>query len=49
LGDMSAGKISAYSHGDVPWIWTPDLKEISYESVFYRTPEYSVRDYGEED
>jgi uncharacterized phage-associated protein len=20
LGDMSAGKISAYSHGDVPWI-----------------------------
>jgi hypothetical protein len=49
LWDMNASKISKYSHWDVPWIWTPDQKEISYEAVFYRTPQYSVRNYDDED
>jgi len=43
LGDMNAAKMCEYSKGDIPWIGT-DFKEIiKYESVFYRTPEYSVR------
>jgi uncharacterized phage-associated protein len=49
LWNMNAGKISDYSHGDVPWIWTEDQKEISYEAVFYRTSQYSVRNYDDED
>lgn len=45
LGDMSACQISDYSHGDVPWVVTEDGKEIAYQSVFYRLPPYSVREY----
>ena len=48
LWDMSSNKIKEYSHGDLPWYMTPDKKEIPYESVFYRTAQYSVRDYPEE-
>lgn len=48
LSDMNAARISEYSHNDVPWLTTDDGKIIDYESVFYRTPEYSVRFYGEE-
>ncbi|HPR18778.1 MAG TPA: DUF4065 domain-containing protein [Candidatus Cloacimonadota bacterium] len=44
LGDMNASQISEYSHGDVPWLTTEDGKIIDYESVFYRTTPYSVRD-----
>jgi len=44
LSDMNAGQISEYSHQDVPWLTTEDLKIIDYESVFYRTPAYSRRD-----
>ena len=47
LSDMNATEISNYSHGDVPWITTEEGKEIEYEAVFYRTQEYSVRDYGD--
>jgi len=47
LSDMNAKQISDYSHGDVPWVTTEDGKKIEYEAVFYRTPTYSVRDYGE--
>lgn len=47
LSDMNAKQISDYSHKDVPWITTEEGKIIDYESVFYRTPEYSVRDYGD--
>lgn len=49
LSDMNAARISEYSHKDVPWLTTEDGDIISYESVFYRTPEYSVRKYDEED
>jgi DNA-binding XRE family transcriptional regulator/uncharacterized phage-associated protein len=45
LSDKNANQISDYSHNDVPWITTEDGKPINYESVFYRTKEYSVRSY----
>ena len=48
LSDKSATELSEYSHKDVPWIGTPDGKIISYESVFYRTPETSVRIYTDD-
>ncbi|MDO9578741.1 MAG: DUF4065 domain-containing protein [Candidatus Cloacimonadales bacterium] len=44
LADMNASQISEYSHGDVPWLTAEDGKIIEYESVFYRTAPYSVRD-----
>jgi transcriptional regulator with XRE-family HTH domain len=48
LSDMNAAQMSDYSHGDVPWLTTEDGKVIEYESVFYRTPPYSVREYSED-
>ncbi len=48
LSDMNAAQISEYSHNDVPWLTTEDQKSIEYEAVFYRTPPYSVREYGED-
>jgi len=49
LSGMNASTISAYSHQDVPWIVTPEQKRIDYESVFYRTPAYSVREYSDDE
>lgn len=46
LSDMNATQISEYSHKDVPWMTTEEGQKIEYEAVFYRTPEYSVREYG---
>lgn len=46
LSDMNAIQISEYSHNDVPWLTTDEGKIIPYESVFYRTPPYSVRNYN---
>jgi transcriptional regulator with XRE-family HTH domain len=48
LSDLSARQISDYSHGDVPWKATPEGGIIDYESVFYRTSAYSVREYEDE-
>jgi len=48
LSDMNASQISEYSHNDVPWLTTNEGKIIPYESVFYRTTPYSVRNYGNE-
>lgn len=45
LSGMNAATISEYSHQDVPWVVTPERQKIDYESVFYRTPAYSVREY----
>ncbi len=45
LSDMNATQISDYSHEDVPWLTTEDNEVIEYESVFYRTSIYSVREY----
>jgi transcriptional regulator with XRE-family HTH domain len=47
LSDMNAIQISEYSHNDVPWLTTENEKEIEYESVFYRTAPYSVREYSD--
>jgi transcriptional regulator with XRE-family HTH domain len=44
LSDMNARQISEYSHKDVPWLSAEMETVIDYEAVFYRTPEYSVRD-----
>lgn len=48
LSDMNASQISDYSHNDVPWLTTESGKVIEYESVFYRTLPYSVREYNED-
>ena len=48
FSNINAKQISEYSHNDVPWLTTSDGKVIEYESVFYRTPEYSVREYPDE-
>ena len=47
LSDMNAREISDYSHNDVPWLTTEEGKIIEYEAVFYRTPDYSVREHDE--
>ena len=44
MSDMNASQISEHSHNDVPWLTTDDGDIIEYESVFYRTAPYSVRD-----
>jgi transcriptional regulator with XRE-family HTH domain len=46
LSDMNANQISEYSHNDIPWLTTGSGEFIEYESVFYRTPLYSVREYS---
>lgn len=48
LSDMNASQISEYSHNDVPWLTTENEEIIEYESVFYRTAPYSVRQYDED-
>lgn len=48
LSDKTAKQISEYSHGDVPWQVTEDQEVIDYETVFYRTPPYSVRNSQDE-
>jgi transcriptional regulator with XRE-family HTH domain len=49
LGEMNAQQLSEYSHRDVPWMSAVEGKPIEYEMVFYRTPEYSVRAYPEDE
>ena len=48
LSDYNATQISEYSHNDVPWLTTENGKDIEYESVFYRTAPYSVREYSDD-
>lgn len=48
LSDMNASQISEFSHNDVPWMTTENHGIIEYESVFYRTPSYSVREYDKD-
>ena len=45
LSDKSATELSDYSHKDIPWITASEGHPISYESVFYRTKNTSVREY----
>jgi transcriptional regulator with XRE-family HTH domain len=48
LSDKSAKELSEYSHTDVPWQVHKPGEIISYESVFYRDPEHSVKNYEDE-
>lgn len=48
LSDKNATEVSEYSHEDVPWLTTDEGEQIEYESVFYRTLPYSVRNYSED-
>ena len=47
--NKTAKEISDFSHKDIPWIGTKDREVIAYDSVFYRTPETSVREYDDAD
>lgn len=49
LSDMNAKQISEFSHNDVPWLTTDEGRVIPYESVFYRTTPYSVRQLTDSD
>lgn len=48
LSSKDAATLTNYSHEDMPWKMAQDKERIDYESVFYRTPAYSVRSYHEE-
>ncbi len=48
LANKNAQELTKYSHGDVPWRVHKDGDIISYESVFYRDQEHSVRNYEDE-
>ncbi|MDD3734956.1 MAG: DUF4065 domain-containing protein [Candidatus Pacebacteria bacterium] len=48
LADKNAQELTKYSHSDVPWRVHKDGDIISYESVFYRDQEHSVRNYEDE-
>jgi transcriptional regulator with XRE-family HTH domain len=43
LSDMNGARIAEYSHKDVPWLAAAEGEVLDYESVFYRTREYSAR------
>lgn len=49
LSDLTATQLSNLSHKDVPWVSAENGKPLDYESVFYRTPETSVREYDDTD
>lgn len=48
LSGKSAKELSDYSHDDVPWKIHKQGEKISYESVFYRDYEHSVKSYEDE-
>lgn len=47
LAHLYSDEISEYSHGDIPWRLANDGETLNYEAVFYREPEYSVREYDD--
>ena len=48
LSEKNANELSNYSHNDVPWKVHKSGEIISYESVFYRDQDHSVRNYEDE-
>ncbi len=48
LSDKNANELTEYSHSDIPWQVHKNGEIISYESVFYRDTDHSVRDYEDE-
>lgn len=49
FSDLTANQLTNLSHKDVPWVTAENGKPLDYESVFYRTPETSVREYDNTD
>lgn len=47
LADKDAAEIENYVHEDIPWRSAQDGKPLSYESVFYRGEQHSVRSYAD--
>lgn len=48
LADKNARELTEYAHSDTPWLVHKDGEIISYETVFYRDHEHSVRNYEDE-
>ena len=48
ISHFRSKEASEYSHGDLPWKIARDGGELNYEAVFYRDPEYSVREYDDD-
>ena len=48
LAWKNATELSEYSHSDTPWRVHKIGEEISYETVFYRDDDHSVRNYEDE-
>lgn len=48
LADKNARELTEYAHSDTPWLVHKDGEIISYETVFYRDLEHSVRNYEDE-
>lgn len=48
LADKNARELTEYAHSDTPWLVHKDGEIISYETVFYRDHEHSVRNYENE-
>ena len=46
--DKNATEMKELSHRDVPYIGAEDQQPIEYEAVFYRTDEFSQRNYEDE-
>ncbi len=44
LSHMNGSETEMYSHGDIPWRCAQHRQVIPYESVFYRSEKYSVRE-----
>ena len=45
--DRTAKELSEMTHRDIPWQVVDFKENIDYEFAFYRTDEFSVREYGE--
>ena len=48
LSWKNAKELSEYSHSDTPWRVHKMGEEISYETVFYRDDDHSIRNYDDE-
>lgn len=48
LAEKNARELTEYAHQDTPWLVHQDGEIISYETVFYRDVEHSVRNYQDE-
>ncbi|MFH1291728.1 MAG: type II toxin-antitoxin system antitoxin SocA domain-containing protein [bacterium] len=48
LAGKTGKELSDYSHKDTPWLTSEMGKQLSYESVFYRDSDHSVKEYEDE-